>query len=218
MECFVRHAESHRLFRADHVRELRGRHLVKTADGTVCATQHVRLLPPAPIIKGRVLPRTGGVVVQPLLFTGPFSHGDFRRWLADPTLRHETMLIFNDNLEDNDHPYYYAAGGGNACVRPLRETGDAMGIPTGSYATWTPFSTPGFQSLAQPLSGGRTVKECIDAQVERIRAHLAANPQKRVVHYSADPLDGHTIGCGIFLVDDQVRRYITDRIWSLASS
>ena len=57
-------------------------------------------------------------------------------------------------------------------------------------------------------------KEVIDNAIFRTIVLLAHNPQKKILYYSANPIQPHQIGLGIFanMVGDDVVSYISKRI------
>ena len=162
------------------------------------------------------------VEVVPTFFNPTQVIGDFGRMLRDADIRETSVCCFNDNHGQ----WIYAglnptvpqnAGGGNAIARPYEYLGDAIGIPTGPYATLTqmkPVQFPGEDMMSE-----RSAKEIIDEAFNRVVRKQLANPDKTTFYYSADSNDpdGKRLGMGIFAgsVGDCVISYITDKFVDL---
>ena len=105
-------------------------------------------------------------------------------------------------------------GGGNACIRPLRSQGHAIGIPTGDLYTG------GFSSLNQVMPSslnmppGMDAKKMIDSAFNDLDHLILNDPRKRFVLYCSDA-GGVRIGSGIFSVSGDVLDYITLKLRSL---
>jgi hypothetical protein len=143
-------------------------------------------------------------------FSAPGQYGDYRYMSDLPNFLEDAILVYNDNvtqfLSRSNSP-----GGGNACIRPLRSQGHAVGIPTGDYSCGG-----GFNGLYQVLNlhNGKTAKALIDMAIDELDALILNNPQKRLVFYSSDS-SGIRIGSGIFSISDDVLDYITHKLRSL---
>lgn len=159
----------------------------------------------------RRLPR-----VIALHFNGSNKYGDMGYMLGSPHLywKHDSVMIFNDNVDQFLSKCTFA-GGGNACIRPYRQSGQAHGIPTGDCG--------GFRSLQDTLivpqrylptdSKYMTAKEVIDQAITELVDHLVKDPSKKYLYYSADA--NNVLGCGIFNVAEEVKQYITQEIHSV---
>jgi hypothetical protein len=93
-------------------------------------------------------------------------------------------------------------GGGNAVVRPYQcqEPPRAIGIPTGSHGQ-------GYATLSEQ------VRQTIDEAFLGIQKLLATGRYRRLYYSSADT-EGN-LGTGIFDVDEDVKRYISEKVRSL---
>lgn len=117
-----------------------------------------------------------------------------------------TVFVFNDNVESwakRDHEL----GGGNAVIRPLSRNPFAhlnrplsCGIPTGSQGR-------GFSRLSD------NAKSVIDTAFEELHVTHILKGARRIV-YCAESADDNTIGAGIFSVSQDVKDYITSKLWS----
>jgi hypothetical protein len=117
-----------------------------------------------------------------------------------------TVFVFNDNLESwakRDHE----RGGGNAVIRSVSRNPIAhlnrplaCGIPTGSQGR-------GFSSLSD------NAKSVIDTALEELHVSHILKGARRIV-YCAESDEDATIGTGIFNVSQDVKDYITSRLWS----
>lgn len=165
------------------------------------------------------------VEVVPTLFN-PFDRaqviGDFGLMLRDDNIRSNSICCFNDNtgqwqFAGLNPTTPQSAGGGNAAARPWEYLGDAIGIPTGPYASLT--ETVSVQFPGEEVSKVRSAKEIIDEAFNRMVRKQLANPDKTIFYYSADEADpaGKRLGLGIFrhLVGDDVITYITDKFSNL---
>jgi hypothetical protein len=162
------------------------------------------------------------VEVRPTIFNPMQVIGDFGRMLNDANIRSNSVCIFNDN-----HPQWVFAGlnpstqqgpgGGNAIARPWEYLGDAIGIPTGPYASLTIMIEVQFAGEEVPKL--RSVKEIIDEAYNRLVRKQLANPDKEIFYYSADSNDpsGKRLGLGIFAnqVGDDVIKYHTKKLQDL---
>jgi hypothetical protein len=135
--------------------------------------------------------------------------GDFG-WMIEQSEYQDALFIFNDN-EQQFLAYLgdstpgtsgCVAGGGNAGIRPYRcqDPPRAQGVPTGS-------SGKGYAELTPP------VRRVIAASIGIIRETLASGRYQRVFYSAASP-DGE-LGSGIFVVADEVKRYIVEELRAL---
>ena len=234
-ESFVR-GPTGRLRRGRVLHRLRHRVLLASETGVKCTTARPRVQAGG---RGRTVPPSRPrVVVEPVVFAGPGSGGDFRSIMRDFERMKSTLLVFNGNVEQDYDPYYRPLhagpreeGGGNACARILACAGLSVGIPTGCFR-WG-----GFKSLHAEISRGSepptTAKRIIDDMLKELERVVAlrlttGNPANGTaldkmgiplaLVYSADPVDGCTLGTGIFHVGDDVKQYITDGIYRVASA
>jgi len=148
--------------------------------------------------------------------------GNFPRMLANANIRSNSVCCFNDNTNQWEfaglHPTTpQGAGGGNAQARPWEYLGDAIGIPTGPYASLTEMKY--VQFAGEDSRSLRSAKEIIDEAFNRVVRKQLANPDKTIFYYSADEADpaGKRVGLGIFRhsVGDDVVTYITDKFSNL---
>jgi hypothetical protein len=162
------------------------------------------------------------VEVVPTFFHPTQVMGNFGLMLRDVNIRANSVCLFNDNHgqwmyagTNPKTPQY--AGGGNAVARPWEYLGDAIGIPTGPYASLTQMMVVQFSG--EEISSLRSVKEIIDEAFNRVVRKQLANPDKTTFYYSADPNDpdGKRLGMGIFAgsVGDDVIKCITDKLADL---
>ena len=156
------------------------------------------------------------VAVQPVCFGHGFMGGDFYRILMSDSARKESLCIFNDNTDQWEfhgaHPTErQGAGGGNACARPWEHLEDAIGMPTGPYAS---LHETHYVSFAGEEKTIRTAKEIIDEATKRIVRLLVKHPEKETIFYSVDTPASKKIGLAIFrnAVGNDVIDYITDKI------
>ncbi len=159
-----------------------------------------------------------GVTVVPVRFKPGEDLGDFRKMLRIPEYALNGVMAFNDNTRQwvrfLNTKQKDAAGGGNACARPYQHTGDAIGIPTGPFASLDEIS----EGVEFPEDGvqERTAKEIIDRAFVQIRDLFVARPDKHVLYYSAED-DSDDIGLAIFKgsVGVDVIEYITAKLKAL---
>ena len=162
------------------------------------------------------------VEVVPTFFDRAQVMGNFPRMLEDANIRCNSVCCFNDNTNQWEfaglHPTTpQGAGGGNAQARPWEYLGDAIGIPTGPYASLT--ETVQVQFAGEAVRHARSAKEIIDEAFNRAVRKQLSNPDKEIFYYSADEQDPHgkRLGLGIFrdLVGDDVITYITKKLQDL---
>ena len=113
----------------------------------------------------------------------------------------DTLFLFNDS-EDEFLLMSRRPGGGNACIRPYRGI-NAAGIPTGN-------KKGGYSMLDE------TTKKNIDKSFDIIKAMIKQKKFKRIM-FSADVKNNKLIGSSIFKINKDVVKYISKRIWDLAS-
>jgi len=162
---------------------------------------------------------TRRLVVQSVCFGHGFMRGDFQSILSNDDVRKKTLCIFNDNTHQWEwhgaHPKdLQHAGGGNACARPWQHLEDAIGMPTGPFATLLETHNVSFAGESAVM---HTAKEIIDEAVQRILRLLVKHPEKETIHYSVDTPTSDKIGLAIFrhAVGDDVVDYITEKIHEL---
>ncbi|MAU01369.1 MAG: hypothetical protein CL608_29870 [Anaerolineaceae bacterium] len=160
------------------------------------------------------------VEVVPTIFDPTQVMGNFGRMLNDANIRSNSVCIFNDNTNQWEfaglHPTTrQPAGGGNAIARPWEYLGDAIGIPTGPYASLTEMKYVQFPG--EDSRSLRSAKEIIDEAFKRVVRKQLANPDKDIFYYSADENDGKRLGLGIFAnaVGDDVVEYHTKKLQDL---
>lgn len=163
--------------------------------------------PTAPMVPSTLLMPT--ITVHKVWFHGTGKHGDYAWMLRQPQYA-RTLMIYNENLSHHRDKTNNVAGSGNACARPFRASGHAIGIPTGHRHG-------GFQSLHQIVDGGQhNVKEVIDQAIAEIVRHVASQSGRfDSIFYCVNNASENLIGNGIFQTSIDVRRYITAGIHSL---
>lgn len=147
---------------------------------------------------------TRGVVRIPRVvgqgFQGIGRSGDF---LFELRSDYRTLFVYNENAHTQTDKCNNIAGGGNAIVRPYRPSGRVIGIPTGFNM--------GFRHLQEHHTVFGVAREMIDTAIDEIVDHVVAHPNRfDKIKFSANA-DGK-IGTGIFVVGDDVRNYITERL------
>ena len=102
------------------------------------------------------------IVVEPVAFVGPNTHGDYGWQLEQPEYD-RVLHIYNENVSQQRDKASTSRGGGNAVARPYRSLGKAIGIPTGQGGQ-------GFSSLEESIgTGGETAKDVIDEAIKYYR-------------------------------------------------
>ena len=176
--------------------------------------------------RGEVLPRkpSGGarperfrapeLIVEAVAYAGNNRHGDYRWQLRDEQLvtYGKALHVYNENMYQQTDKTDHWPGAGNACARPYRQHGRAIGMPTG-YAG-------GFQSLTELCEGPGfrcTAKEGIDTAADEIVEQVCDNPDRydRIYYCKNAGDEEELIGMGVFHIEDDVRRYITEKLRSL---
>lgn len=126
---------------------------------------------------------------------------DFERLLQNHQYE-RALFIFNDNqIEHNCDK----KGGGNAKIRPYnmfsgRSIPRSAGIPTG-------YHREGYQALSQGFND-------INKSFDEIKYLLSSGYYNTIV-YSIDNYNDPLLGRGIFVISNDVKRYITKRILEL---
>lgn len=152
----------------------------------------------------RVSPPVRVLTLTPVVFKRPGCFGDYK-WMIEQDQHKNSLFLYNDNYEQFfDQPDNLRAGGGNACVRPYKASGQAFGIPTGS------FKKGGFRNLS-------SIKSLIDYTFHMLVDFMAEQEQRRgrpydTLFFSSDDELGSRLGSGIFHVDADVLAYMTDCI------
>ena len=136
-------------------------------------------------------------------FRGAGVLGDYR-WMINQPEFARALFIFNDNEEQFDayvagEARGFAAGGGNAAIRPLRRhvPPRAAGVPTGK-------DDCGYSAL------DATTKSKIDEALAVINTLLKSGDYDQIV-VSKDK-DDDTLGTGIYEVALEVRDYIYQQL------
>jgi hypothetical protein len=162
------------------------------------------------------------VEVVPTFFHPSRVLGNFGAMLQDSELRSKSFMFFNDNHDQwvfaGLHPTIRQnAGGGNAIARPWEYCGDAIGIPTGPYASLDMIVVVKMKADEPEITC--TVKDVIDEAFNRAVRKQLSNPEKTTFYYSADANDpqGVRLGLGIFagLVGTDVVDLITHKLNTL---
>lgn len=161
--------------------------------------------------------------VIPTRFSYGQTMGNYALMLADPTIRTDSVCCFNDNTGQWERAGLNPttqqwAGGGNACARPYEYLGDAIGMPTGPYASLDETHMVQFPHEDSPRA--HTAKEIIDEATNRIARLFIDHPDKTKLYFSvnpSDPPDSTTIGLAIFAgaVGQDVVQYISTSIQSI---
>eukprot|EP00966_Prymnesium_polylepis_P271413 6270994-Prymnesium_polylepis.2 len=139
--------------------------------------------------------------------------------LSDNFWKNVILCIFNDNTQQWEKHgatpnAFQGAGGGNACARPWQHLEDAIGMPTGPFASLEETRVISFSG--EPATT-HTAKEILDEAAQRIVRLLVKHPEKETVYYSVDEPQSKKIGLRIFagMVGDDVVDYITEKIIDL---
>lgn len=132
--------------------------------------------------------------------------GDFA-WMSRQSEHEKTLFIFNDNEEQfrafvRGEQFGIEAGGGNAAIRPLRglKPPRAAGVPTGSQGN-------GYIRLDD------STKKVINESLAVIQELLNTGRYERLI-FSKDK-SSPTLGTGIFLVAEDVKKYIYDSLMAM---
>lgn len=137
-------------------------------------------------------------------YAKPDEFGDFS-WMCEQDDFKDALFIFNDN---ENHHFTDVEGGGNAIMRKYNKYSQlavprSAGIPTGCLGE---FHCGGYDEL------NTHVKKQIDDAIQEIKQliHLHHYP---LIIFSCDK--NGFLGTGIFKVDPDVLKYITQQIYSL---
>ena len=152
--------------------------------------------------------------VKTCYFQGPSRIGEYRWMLSQPQF-HRTLVIYNENLDQQRDKLNNFPGGGNACARPYRPQGRSIGMPTGEMGGWLSLQ----DRICNPIRTGETAKDAIHEAYTEIVDHIVANQGCfDEVYYCVDnpdlcsSVDKDLIGTGIFFVGHEVRKEITNLI------
>ena len=142
-------------------------------------------------------------------YTAPNCIGDFS-WMIDRPEYARSLFIFNDNEEQfrafvRGERFGIEAGGGNAAIRPLRglKPPRAAGVPTGIHGD-------GYSRLDE------ATKKVINESLAVIQELLNSGDYERMI-FSKDKFSP-TLGTGLFLVAEDVKKYIYDALMSMMPS
>ena len=143
------------------------------------------------------------------IFDNPGLDGDFF-WMSRQTEHEKTLFIFNDNEEQfrafvRGESLGFSEGGGNAKIRPLRglKPPRSAGVPTGSRGE-------GYLRLDE------ATKKVINESLSVIQELLNTGRYERMI-FSGDK-NSATLGTGLFLVAEDVKRYIYESLMSMKPS
>ena len=143
------------------------------------------------------------------VFDKPGMEGDFF-WMSRQAEHEKTLFIFNDNEEQfrafvKGERSGITAGGGNAGIRPLRglKPPRAAGVPTGSRGG-------GYSRFDE------STKKVINESLAVIQELLNSGDYERMI-FSKDE-SSPSLGTGIFLVAEDVKKYIYDALMSIRPS
>ncbi len=167
------------------------------------------------------------IAIVPTRFTPGQTLGDFRAMLGESKYRTFGVFLFNDNARQWEiaglHPSEpQSAGGGNAVARTVQHLGDAIGMPTGPFASldqnWNIRLSPD-----ESVSKEHSAKEIIDEAFNRTVRFFLDHPEKDTLYYSVNPSAPSTcteIGLGIFanLVGRDVVEEITKKIYEIPAA
>jgi hypothetical protein len=175
------------------------------------------------VITKRLGRHVGLVNVVPTRFEFGKMMGNFQAMLHNDKIRETGVMMFNDNKfefeEHGQNPHRFQnAGGGNAAARPWQHLGDAIGVPTGPFATLQ--EKHGIQLKYGEPGREHTVTDIINEAFNRIVCLFLDNPNKNTLYFSVNPNDlpnSVRLGLGIFAnqVGDDVIDYISDKIQQL---
>ena len=139
----------------------------------------------------------------PSIYVGGGRDGDFS-WMEKRPEHADTLFIFNDNEEQflafvRGETLGFAAGGGNAAIRPLRgeDPPRAAGVPTGR-------DRRGYQNLDGPT------KAVINQSLTVIQELVNTGRYKRLIFSKDKELD--TLGTELYGPVDEVKQYIYDQL------
>jgi hypothetical protein len=168
-------------------------------------------LPRARAHRWRAPVRVVGVHYSPYTVHGNFTMMAMMNKYADGVLmfndNHDCFLLADPSSPRFDDPRTHPVGGGNASIRPAQRTGDAIGMPTGPYASLN-FSWPDTCNVEKPA------RHFIVQAFHRIIDLFLKRPDKTTLYYSADPNDSRRLGLGIFanFVGEDVITFISDNL------
>lgn len=147
---------------------------------------------------------TKNINVEGTQFTSLNKFGDFN-WMIKQKEYSDVLFIYNDDIESITS---FKKGKGNAIIRVFNKYNPKIpkprsaGIPTGSL------KSGGFKEL------NSETKEIIDNSIDSIKEIIIKYNYKTVMYSSK--LDG-TIGSNIFVIGDNVKKYITQNIKNLSN-
>jgi DNA ligase (NAD+) len=132
------------------------------------------------------------------IYTKSGSMGDFK-WEIEQNVEPKTLYIFNDNVSSHK---LATKGKGNAVIRPYNKYGKGKIIRSAGISTG--YNTKGgFDSL------NPEVKKIIDSEIDEIY-ELLDTGKYDTIKYSGTK-DG-SLGTNIFIVHDDVKRYIVENL------
>jgi hypothetical protein len=161
--------------------------------------------------------------MEPVAYRGSHQHGDFAYHLGlyyrhqdlrvgwPPAVYTNTLVIYNENLEQQRDKSDDSPGGGNAVARMKRKEGLSIGVPTGRLGV----NGGGFDSLDLILPSNETVKSVIDEAFDEIVEHVLKNPHFHTIYFSEGIPGSGRLGTGIFNPGIDVVDYITDMLHKL---
>ena len=135
------------------------------------------------------------------IFKKPNTFGDFLYMIKSEEFPN-CLFIYNDDIESRETS---KKGNGNASIRPFNMYGK-QDIPKSAGITTGSLKTKGFTKLSA------SVKEIIKEDILKIKT-LIKDYKITTLYYSADK-EG-LIGTSIFVVGDDVKEYITDKLKEL---
>jgi len=144
------------------------------------------------------------------VFDKPGRDGDFSL-MCQQSEHEKSLFIFNDNEEQfrafvRGDSLGFSEGGGNAKIRPLRglKPPRSAGVPTGTL------NGGGYLRLDE------ATKKVINESLTVIQELLNSGVYERMI-FSKDK-SSPTLGTGIFLVAEDVKKYIYDALMSMMPS
>jgi len=140
------------------------------------------------------------VKIIPIIYDENNENTDFNKMITSGNYE-DSLFIFNDDeISHNTNK----RGRGNAIIRIYNKYGlgkpNSAGINTGGRT--------GYTKLDQSTKA--SIDKCLDEIKELIVKYKYKN-----IYYSADKIDGYTLGTSIFKVDKDVINYITSEIHKL---
>ena len=151
------------------------------------------------------------IQIIPVCFLRPEEYGDFA-WMVKQVAYCDCLFVYNENLLQWADELDFRPGGGNAVIRPYRNT-QAIGIPTG-YQEGFKYLDADVCNIVQKAMQG-IANRVVDRGYTTIfyscgHIHDLARDYSQLSRDTRDICGEHAlIGTGIFNVSLEVRAYIT---------